>query len=198
MEFNIMTKPKGKIKTLEAVLLSDEDILWLGQPDPKVLFNWHDLYLIPFGLFWMVIVLSFWRASVSPILFPHTFVGLYLLFGRFIYKYWKKRHTRYAVTNRRILILTRLLGTKLEAFYLESLPSLNKSVGISGVGTITFGLQHHRSMWSRNSLNTSNTGMELFGGGIPGFYDIHEPDEVSHLISELRSQSHTAPFQMAV
>jgi hypothetical protein len=92
------------------------------------------------------------------------------------------------VTNKRLLILTKTWGHNVSAFYLNTLPNLNKSVGRDGVGNITFGTAPAPSMWRRQSMNMSNTGFEFGGYQIPGFYDIHHVNDVYALINELRDQ----------
>jgi hypothetical protein len=105
---------------------------------------------------------------------------VYVLFGRFVYDFWKKRHTYYAVTDRRLLILHTDWGRKLDALYINVLPDLNKSIGFGGVGTLTFG--QHKNHWNRRN------GAWTFDYQGTGFYDIHDANEVYALINELRDE----------
>jgi hypothetical protein len=195
-----MSKTKRKSNIFEYELLDGEEILWMDKPQAWKLFNAHDLYLIPFSLFWCGFAL-FWMSGASRAglfaLFglPHVLVGLYMLIGRFIVKYMRNRNTYYAVTNHRILITTRLLWTKFHAFSIDTLPALEKSVGVGGIGTISFGIEPQQPWWGRRRANYSNTGMELFGYTLPGFYDIANANEVYRLISELRHSYSLAPVQ---
>jgi len=99
-------------------LVAGERILWVGRPDPAVNFTTADIFLIPFSLIWTGIVTSFWVVPSSPagdasgvngafVVIPalFTLIGLYYLFGRFIYKRWNKLRTIYAITDRRAIIL---------------------------------------------------------------------------------------------
>jgi hypothetical protein len=195
-----MMRSKRKGQPFIDDLLPNETILWTGQPDPAILFTPQDLYLVPFSLMWGGFAI-FWEASVlsgsAPFFFrlwgiPFVCVGLYFIFGRFIYKTWKKRHTFYAVTNKRILILRELWGSNLHAFFIDSLPTLNKRIGRNGAGTITFGIPPKKNWWSRSgTVDYSNTGMELFGGGaeLPGFYDIRDANDVYRGLTELMDAS---------
>ncbi len=152
-----MDKPKRKIKLFSDVLLPGEEILWMSQPSasPTTVFTSMDLFLIPFSVLWLGFAL-FWEASVlasgnAPLLFklwgiPFVVIGLHNLFGRFIYKFWKKRHTHYAITNQRLLILYKRLTHNLQALHIDTIPGLNKSVGLFGLGKITFGFPCRRSM----------------------------------------------------
>lgn len=90
-----------------------EHVLWQGYPDPNVVFVRQDAYLIPFSLLWAGFSF-FWEGSAAAahagfvfLVFGGAFalVGLYILFGRFVYKRIDRRHTRYFVTNHRIIVL---------------------------------------------------------------------------------------------
>jgi len=185
-------------------LLHDERILWAGQPEPGVLFTRADIGLIPFSLLWLGFAV-FWELGVlgfgwggrkhdsgPPLIFPlfgafFVAIGLYFAFGRFIAKYWKKKNTYYAVTNQRVLVLTKLLGTRLQAAFIHDITNIDKSVGRSGIGTLRFG-----SAGARFSPH-ANTGMDLFGSGSaqegPAFYDIREPERVYDIVAELKRTS---------
>ena len=183
-------------------LLKDEKILWAGQPETSVMFTGADIFLIPFSLLWGGFAI-FWELSVlfiffssdgseskMPIIFPlfgipFVIMGLYFVFGRFIYKYWKKRNTYYTVTNKRVLVLNKLFSRSLNAVNIDTIPSINKTVRSDGAGTIKFGNVN----WMISMYG--NTGMDIFGsfGGadIPAFYDIKDVNKVHQIVNGLRS-----------
>jgi hypothetical protein len=184
-----MSKAKRKGKLFQDELLDGEEILWMGQPESWMLFSKHDLYLIPFSLFWCAIAFSFLRVGVfSLFALPHMLMGAYLLIGRFFYKFWRKTNTYYAVTNQRILIQSGLFGNKLETLAIANLPSVNRSGWLGGIGNVTFDLTPRKSWWMRGQVDYSNTGLEFFGGDVTGFYDIREAIEVHQLISQLQHE----------
>ncbi len=90
----------------------DEQVLWEGAPDPTVIFAKQDRVLVPFSIVWAGFAL-FWEAGVSTAGFipgsifglVFVIVGVYLVIGRFFYKRWDRRRTRYVVTNRRAVVL---------------------------------------------------------------------------------------------
>ncbi|HET7466268.1 MAG TPA: PH domain-containing protein, partial [Candidatus Dormibacteraeota bacterium] len=108
---------------LQAELQPDEQLLWTGRPDANRLFTWLDLYLVPFSLFWTGFAI-FWeslalygavRAGAEAAFFPlfglpFIAIGFYLLFGRFLVKRYSRRHTYYAVTDRRVIALSTSFG----------------------------------------------------------------------------------------
>jgi hypothetical protein len=184
-------------------LMQDEKILWSGQPEPSIDFNRSDIFLIPFSLLWggvALIPIGEFCLSIANgedgggsaghylifFLFAIVFsiIGLHFIFGRFLYKRWKKRRTYYAITARRALILTATSGRKLQGVFLDRVPALNKSVRRDGIGTIQFG----NSGWV--AAMYSNTGLDFLGGfygmEAPAFYDINDADSVFDLANSLR------------
>ena len=167
-------------------LQKDETILWSGQPDPSVLFTRYDVFLVPFSLLWGGFAF-FWEASVlsswvrgadrgAPSIFfvlwgiPFVLLGIYFIFGRFVYKYWRKKNTYYALTNRRALILTRGLFGSFQSTYISNSQNIGLSMGARGTGSITFG---NVPFWG---AAYGNSGMGIFGRGFGSsatpFYDI--------------------------
>src|SRR5207245_136747 len=132
----------------------------------------------------------------------------YFIAGRFFYKAWRKRRTYYALTNKRALVLVEGRGRTLRACLLSAVPTINKSVRSSGVGTISFGNTSWASMYD-------NTGMDFFGArrrrrlgplhGVPGsikdltptkgirttwgskIFEHHVPDEDALVVARLKA-----------
>jgi hypothetical protein len=128
-------------------LLEDERILWSGRPAQGLRLTPADALLIPFSIVWCAFV-TFWEAAViavnAPLLFklwgvPFILVGLYLLAGRFCIDAWLRERTRYAVTNRRILITRSGRFAALVALDRDKLPVIEVQERRDGHGTITFG-----------------------------------------------------------
>jgi hypothetical protein len=144
-------------------LLEGEEILWKGQPGTGILLTPRDGFLIPFSLLWGGFAV-FWETSVlrqrdAPAFFalfgiPFVLIGLYLIFGRFLFDALIRRNMRYAVTNRRVLIKRSGIFSKFTAIDLERLPSADLLEGSNGRGTIRFGqsapvwLQGNMSGWT--------------------------------------------------
>ena len=179
-----------------AHLLKDEQVLWMGQPDPGILFTGADVFLVPFSLFWGGFAL-FWEALVligrAPVFFalwgiPFVLLGLYFIFGRFLYKRISKRRTYYAATNQRVLALNTLWRRHLQAVYITAIADIALSTRSNGTGTIRFG-GSAPAIWGMYD----NTGMDFFArgfgrAGVLAFFDIRDAAHVYDLVNAVRRQ----------
>ena len=99
-------------------LMIGESVLWVGRPLRRVIFHQFDWFAIPFSLLWGGFAL-FWEWGVSGAGsgihnsstatgfmqlwgIPFVVMGQYIIWGRFVYDYWRKGRTHYALTNRRV------------------------------------------------------------------------------------------------
>jgi hypothetical protein len=95
---------------LQAVLRPDEQLLWLGRPDPRLWFTGADVFLVPFSVLWCAFATLFEVAESRGGAFfaalgvPFIAAGLYLVVGRFFYKHYRKKRTVYGVTTQRALV----------------------------------------------------------------------------------------------
>ena len=96
-----------------AVLRPGERLLWAGRPDPGVVFVPADAVAIPMSLA-VTSFLGFWLYAVATGGAPLFFLlwgamlgvlSLYMLIGRFIVRRIRLQRTRYALTDRRALVL---------------------------------------------------------------------------------------------
>ena len=133
-------------KEFKDELLDNEKILWSGKPKDGIFFKASDALMIPFSLMWGGFAI-FWEMSVittdAPIFFklwgiPFVLVGLYMIFGRFLFEKKEREKTFYAVTDSRVLIKSGLFNTKLTSLSLQKLPELSITKKDNGFGTIEF------------------------------------------------------------
>jgi hypothetical protein len=124
-----------------------ERLLWSGKPLGGIRFRPQDAFLIPFSLLWCGLAI-FWEVSVTrsraPIFFmmwgiPFVLVGLYIVFGRFLFDAWNRSRTYYGVTNERIIIISGILARQTKSLQLRTLADVSLSQRGDGSGTITFG-----------------------------------------------------------
>src|SRR5262245_50991688 len=130
-------------------LVPGERIVWSGQPKQGISFSRSDILAIPFSLlwggfaiFWNFEVWTFPRTGVAldwlfPLWgLPFLAVGLYLIVGRFFYDAWVRKHSYYAVTNERVLILRTSPTSRLTSREIPALPMFELTEHRDGTGTI--------------------------------------------------------------
>lgn len=138
-----------------AELMPGEAIEWIGQPNSSAFFHREDWFAVPFGIVWGVVSLTFllgalrlvdigqkgpWNPFEVAMAALFTAVGQYLIWGRIVYRRWKKRRTFYALTNRRALIIEYGFRRRISSSVLwDGLTLIHKRVHHGGVGSICFG-----------------------------------------------------------
>ncbi|WP_052690532.1 hypothetical protein [Pseudarthrobacter chlorophenolicus] len=183
-----MNDPRSRILPL---LRQDERLLWVGQPDPRVRFTGADAFLIPFSILWGGFAI-FWEAmavtSVKQPFFilwgiPFVLVGLYFIFGRFIYKKRRKLITAYALTDRRAIVCTGERSVS-EA----PISGLTTKVDRAKDGrhvSVTFGSQGLGGLLGMYQ----NTGMDFFSLGLGqtvAFYDVEDTEGLLGALDQSR------------
>jgi len=134
------------------ILLSDyANIVWQGKPNLKVWFAKADIFLIPFSVLWCFISFQ-WEISVikfyikkpdviymvlSVFGLAFCIIAIYLLIGRYYWKYRKKTSEQYIFNGNQILILA---NSKINHLDIKKALQIKLSdVSKSGTGTITIG-----------------------------------------------------------
>lgn len=167
-------------------LLPGEHILWEGRPAQGLLLTRRDGLLIPFSLFFLgfSILWTTIAASGAPdffALFGSLFiaVGLFFAVGRFLLDAWLRSRTRYAVTDRRVLVArTGPLGQFI-AVDRTKLPAIDLSEHADGRGTIRFGPP--APMFQSNN---SFAGWTPALDAVPQFLAIERPRYVFDLVQQ--------------
>ncbi len=189
---------------IQPELLAGESLLWSGQPLRKIIFHQRDLFAIPFSLLWGGFAI-FWERGVTghfgnsgnshpaPTFFalwgiPFVIMGQYLIWGRFLYTAWKKGRTYYAVTNRRVIVVSIGLSRKLIDGYLSNLNSASLTLRSDGIGTIAFASAPLAlSNWSFTGRNRGNQ-IDIDLSSL-AFFDIPDARAVYQLIQSQREQA---------
>ena len=192
--------PQAAVK-LQPYLSTGERIHWAAMPNPRIIFHTDDWYLIPFSLlwggfaiFWEAGALGIWEGApktgpMSPFMslwgIPFVAFGQYMIWGRFVWDAWLKRHTYYAVTDRRVLIFQEGWNRKTHFSFLDSIPEISRegnNVGSLWLGTklpVISGRRSSTRSMSRFSIKDA----------VPTLADIDDVDSVYHLILDLREQA---------
>jgi hypothetical protein len=173
-----MNDPRTRILPL---LREGERLLWTGQPDPKVRFTGADAFLVPFSILWggFAIFWEFMAATTAKQPFfvlwgvPFVLVGLYFIFGRFIYKKRRKLRTTYGLTDRRAIVCTG--DRSVSETPVSGMPTkVDRSKDGRHV-SVTFGYQGMAGLFGIGMYQ--NTGLDLFSLGLGqtvAFYDVED------------------------
>lgn len=164
---------------LDDLLFADEKVLWRGAPEPGIHLHKEELLIIPFSILWSGFAF-FWELSVlaknAPLLFqlwgiPFVLAGLYMLIGRFFASAWQARRTSYAVTDRRILMVSR---------------SRHNEIPLNRISHLE--LQRHRGGLGSILLETGRVNFRLQNRFTPDYLgsirSIRDSEQVYRLISE--------------
>jgi hypothetical protein len=166
-------------------LLDDEKLLWTGRPKKGIVFDFYDIFFIPFSIFWLYGVIE----SALPIgpdgfsssdlfLVPFLLFGLFFLFGRFFWDSKKRSETIYGVTKNRILIKSGVFFKEVKSIDIKPLAKIKISERSDGYGTITF---YTEFSWYDNFGLQPN-----WKSPMPTFDLIENPKEVYNTILNLK------------
>lgn len=178
---------------IDRELMAGEKLLWSGKPNASKLFSPSDAFLIPFSLLWGGFA-YFWEATVivsgAPLLFklwgiPFVVIGTYMIFGRFFVKRRINENTAYAITDKRVLIVTTWPTRNLTALDLRTLPSTTLREGNDGGGHIVLGTDPF------GMACYADTGMDLFGQtrGAPALRNLANVRRVYEQIEKARQNA---------
>lgn len=169
-----------------------ERVLWCGRPDPRVLFAPADGFLIPFTVLWCSFAV-FWEVMVAraggpafPLVFGASFIGfgVYLVFGRFLYKRRRKLQTVYALTSERAMVAV-AEHTLIDSPARYQAVVIRRSRDEQHV-TVTFG---RGGSWLRPTFY-NNSGLEFFnwhGTAEAAFYDVPNPAALLAALDHIRA-----------
>lgn len=130
-----------------AELLPEERIYWSGQPQQGFFLRNSDALMIPISLLWggsMFLWEFLALTKKAPFFFmlcgiPFVLIGLYCIVGRFFADVIRRRKTYYALTNKRVLIISGINKQNTKIIELIKTSEINISTKRNGKGTITFG-----------------------------------------------------------
>jgi hypothetical protein len=184
---------------LQPYLRPGERLLWSGRPDPTVWFTAADVFLIPFSIFWSGFAI-FWELGVSssggPVFaeiwgIPFVVIGLYMIFGRFFYKQYRKKRTCYGITDQRALVVSGpglLVDSPLRDQPISIRRSRDGRHATVIIGTVITGRRRVGGSYGSGS-SYANTGLELFArnAALPmAFYDVDDADAMLSAMDQVR------------
>jgi hypothetical protein len=184
MDYDVHTIVQGELD-------SGEKLLWAGIPKQGTVFRGSDVFMIPFSLLWggfaifweiMALTIPDRESGAVGIAFPlfgipFVVVGLYIIFGRFIYDAKKRAKRVYGLTNQRAIIISGLFSKNVKSLSLNSLSDVSLSEKSDKTGTITFGQENQ---WM--SFFRSNSFPGMGGSNVPKFELIEIAKEIYNLL----------------
>lgn len=175
--------PTALQKVLENEVLSDERVLWMGQPYMKRIVR-RAVGLGVFILLWLGVTLAIaanlFKNDNAPI-FVKVFTVFFVLFGLaasiapFLIL-WIARSTVYAVTDKRAIIIKKGPSVHIESFMAEQLQNVQKRGYHDGSGSLIF----DRQVITRNYIGRNRDDIREIG-----FFGISEVDRVYQLLCGL-------------
>ncbi len=183
-----------KILQGELQLGAEETIIWQGQSEPKKMIAYGDAMYIPFSLMWLGFVII-WEYSTVAYHYPWVFhffgvpmvvIGLYMAFGRFVFKRYKKKHSNYILTNKRAIEAYDVAWLGYKEKSLKDVGRMVRFVEKDGYGCLIFDDINPAYMMKLND------GMERFRRktkNVIGFYDIPEAEALYKEVQRLKDEA---------
>ncbi len=145
-----------------------ERLLWQGRPIPRrFILTPADVFLVPFSLLWGGFAI-FWEA------------GVILSGAPFFFLIWG---IHFAVTDRRILIVSGLFRRGVTELDLRSIPAIDVRSGGDGVGTINF------APMPLGWIMQASWAPWLGASAVPAFRAIPDASRVHGIIQDAREQT---------
>ncbi len=131
---------------------SDEDVLWCDKPTKILVFSTADIFTTMFGFVWLSFSI-FWTVtafmatndaddavfSIFPVFgLPFVFIGMYLLFFRYVISAIQRKRMIYAITNKRVLIVHTGRKQYVQEYRYTDISNVQMKCDNNDVGSIFF------------------------------------------------------------
>ena len=156
-----------------------EEVLWSAQPDARKLFSPVDAFYIPFSLIWAAgvavgLVINLTIEFVLPVfvaLSCFCLLGVYVLFGRFIVRHFRKLKKIYLLTNKRVVEISAGRKRRVKSVYYSKINGMYSTSNKKGEGKIMF---ENKALFTDLYWNTGIDVLMPYKDGIPRFYDLKD------------------------
>jgi hypothetical protein len=134
-------------RVLSPELTPGERLQWTGRPRRGLRFTAADLIAVPFSILWCGFAI-FWESHAltrtTDLFFalwgiPFVAIGLYMVFGRFIFDAIRRRKIAYGLTSRRLILVSGVFSRQLKSIELDSLGETSLKESRDGSGTVILG-----------------------------------------------------------
>ncbi len=171
------------VREIDKVLNVDEKIFWEGKPLFKP-FVITAFFLGAFiGLFFLglVIFAGFHSLGITILLLPHFWIGLLLIIGPPLYRWLVYKHTWYAITDKRAIIQTGVVGRDFKTVDHDQITNAEVNVGfwdrIFGSGSVL--------IYTAGGAWASTYGRRGTTVSPPSFSNIPNPYDVFKLLKKV-------------
>jgi hypothetical protein len=203
LEYDYSYKPPGggaqaaaaHRSPIEGLLGPGERVLWAGRPPQRLLMLYMgDLVIIPFFLFWTGFACLWEAVAIGGVLaggmdgpglcmplfgLPFVAIGVFMLGGRFVGDTLGRRSTHYALTDRRVMIVTGRRNQNLISVPLDKIDNVGMTIHRNGTGTLSFAspgvVQPGGYTYYKGSMGSGQ-------GTLPAFDHIPGPKTVYDLV----------------
>lgn len=122
------------MKELDKILDKNEKVFWEGKPNFWPFF-FGGVAVSLVGLIFLfagiiVMIKGIRTGNLLFLLFPHFWIGIAIVFGVPIYKAMVYKHTYYAITNKRVLLQTGLIGRDFQMVDFDQITNAEVNVGV--------------------------------------------------------------------
>lgn len=150
---------KNLQKELQPYLYKKEKLIWVDKPKTGFIFRAYQLFSFPFTIFWIsralsVVIQTFNKdrfVFLASLLF--VFVGVGFLLGDIFYDSSYRKHTTYALTNKRIIIKNSGFIKTVSSFNLNEISRLEIENQGGGYGVIYIDPQNYH--WTYRTFSNS-------------------------------------------
>ncbi len=149
-----------------------EKLLWQGAPAGGIRFSITGLvqsafgvFFLGFSVFWVAMALNIGADGPLSLFFPlfglpFVLIGLWLVIGHWFFDAYKRRRSRYALTNKRAIIARRVFGRRLESYPILADSEISLVEG--RFDTVNF---HQKTVIRNNGTSRANIGFRYIRDG---------------------------------
>lgn len=135
-------------------LQPEEQLVWAGQPDYRVIFGRFGRYeweLISKSICFFLVAVFLEAIAIDdlaegkPFALIHIAIGailvlssIYFLIGRFFYKRWRRKRTYYAISNVRIIEFANIGKGRFDSLPIEEILDIYRSFNKNGLHDVVF------------------------------------------------------------
>lgn len=185
--------PQQSKDELGVFMLPNEHVIWTGRPRPYHQFAFTDLAQVAWGfisivfMYYLYVINASGGALAGVITLLWSALSLYSIVGRYVLRFVVRKHTKYIITNQRVMMVLDGKRPWIASQFISALPKLRVTVNKRGKGSVEFIKEPPNGYTSW--LNYDNEFSFLVRNpmvGLAGFFDIPDVPSVVEFINHTR------------